>query len=184
MHLESRGCLLGRNINTRTETHGDEDVPAIDIPIKKFALTEAELNEIAGDQYAYRALYDTSKSPVEPIFKRFKPLAMMDKFEGSSATILVGLRRKQLTFENCKIASIRLEPLTGGITSMSFTIQVNPDVDVMPHLMKAMNHGVEISLELGDRVEKGADKQGSLDLGGAEEPDGDESRDDDEREAA
>jgi len=164
MHLKTRICHLGSSINTRTEKHGDEDVAAIDIPITDFALGATELNSITGEPHAHRALFDKSKSPVEPIFRGFKAFALKDKFEDCTAELLLGLGREPLRLTGCKVARVKLEPLTGGMTGMDFLIQLTPDLAIMPTLMAHMGHEIELSIDVGKRVEKTDSRQQKLGL--------------------
>jgi hypothetical protein len=165
MHLKSRICLLGSSINTRTEKHGDDDVPAIDIPITGFALVGAELAEITGDVHAHRALFDKSKNPVEPIFNCFRPLALVHKFEGCTARFILGLGREELVLADCKVARVKLEPNLGGLTSADFLIQSTPDdLAAMARLMAFMGHDIELEVELGNKAEKAKANQQNLAL--------------------
>lgn len=180
MNLKNRVCQLGVT-NNRLEFHGEDAVPAIDIPITGFAIVAGELNEITGDLHAHRALFDSSKSPVEPIFNCFKPLHLEHKFEDCTARFLLGLGREELVLANAKVASVKLDPALGGMTSMDFKIQFVPDdLAVIPKLLAFAGHEIELSIDLGKKAEKAKGNQQNLPLDeGKAEVD-----EDDEREAA
>lgn len=59
--ITPRPCQLGTSINTRTEMHGDESVPACDIPLVGITLDAEELGALLGDPTAHRALYRTER---------------------------------------------------------------------------------------------------------------------------
>ena len=52
MKLKKRVAKIGPSINTRTEKHGEENVPAIDIPLSSIMLTGKELGRLLRQETA------------------------------------------------------------------------------------------------------------------------------------
>jgi len=176
MHLTltKRPAKLGSGINTRAEKHGDDDVPACDIPLAGIFLEREELNALLGDPSLHKALFTTmpGESTPQPVLRRFKPLQLADKFEGCTVTIIAGLSATSFMLDDVTIAKLKLEPQTGGLTAMSMQVQaLAEDLDVTA-LLGWLNHDVDVEVQFGT-VAKGKDKQQDLPLstvGDNEEP--------------
>jgi hypothetical protein len=128
MNLTKRPGQIGPSINTRTEKHGEESVPGVDIPVSGLMLDKPELNALLQDVDAHDALYtDARGKQLEPRFQTIDPIALTDKFVGAKVTITsVDGETENLILKPAKIGKIRLEPQVGGLTLMSCTIQGNP----------------------------------------------------------
>jgi hypothetical protein len=61
--LTSRPAQLGPTINDRTEMHGNEGKPALDLTITGIVLSAEEYNAIAQHPGAYAGVMDTSSNP-------------------------------------------------------------------------------------------------------------------------
>jgi hypothetical protein len=191
MTLNSRPCMLGSSINSRVEIHGDENVPALDIPLSAIMLTGTELNALLQEPYAHSALFNERTNPralVEPLFKQLHPLKLKDKFEESSVTLVVGLNRKTVTLNDVKLAKLTLQPLVGGLTALKLIVQCTPTLDDgITTLLAFMNHDADVEITIGERVAP-AQKQSELPLSMSESPapgpgvPGDDDGDDDEEE--
>jgi hypothetical protein len=128
MNLTKRPAQIGPSINTRTEKHGEEDVPGVDIPVSGLLLDKPELNALLQDPDAHDALYtDTRGKQLEPRFQTITPIGLLEKFVGAKVTITsFDGQTESLILKPAKIGKIRLEPQVGGLTQMSCTVQGNP----------------------------------------------------------
>jgi len=153
--LTNRHCKIGNSINTRAEKHGDEDVPACDIPLDGILLEREELNALLGDKAAHKSLFQyTKNAPDEPSFKAFKPFALKDKFEECSVTLLLGISEMELELTGVKLANIKLEPLTGGQTALSLQVQTTCPVESMAQAIAFLNAEIEAEITFGKKTEK------------------------------
>ena len=151
LSLDKRPAKIGQSINTRTEKHGEELVPALDIPIDRVMLTAVELNDLMQSKFAHDCWFSTGGTLVEPMFPRIAALKLGGKYEDATVHLLVGLKSELITFENCKIVKLELEPCVGGLTALSFTVQCTPALDEqIPLLLNFMGREVEIEVESGD----------------------------------
>lgn len=124
--LAKRAAQIGPSINTRTEKHGEEDVPGLDIPLSGIMLTREELCVVLQDEAAFDSLFTTSRgSQHEPRFQNIKALQMDSKLEDAKVTLVLD-DDAPLIFKPAKISKITLEPQIGGLTAMSCTVQGNP----------------------------------------------------------
>lgn len=160
-----RPCKIGSSVNTRSEKHGDEDVPACDIPLDGIMLEAEELNTLLADPGAHRALFSKPRNgaPQEPMFKQLKPFVLVDKFTGSVELTLAG--QVVLELEDVTLARVRIEPQVGGLTMLSLQVQCAPPVEDMAHVIGFLNSTADVSITFGKRVEKAARKQKDLELG-------------------
>lgn len=144
--ITKRGAQMGR-INNRIERHGDEGVTAFDIPLASIALTDGELNALLADIRAHDRLFTRDGTGlVSPSMPQINALRLAHKLEDVAADLHIGLAETTLRFQGT-LASITLEPQTGGMTLMSAKLQTIPDIAVQaPLLLKFQEH--EISVEL------------------------------------
>lgn len=153
--LRKRLCKIGTNINVRTEKRGDQPVPACDFTLKGVMLKKDELNTLLGDEHAYDALYlDVDDTP-EPLFaKHFKPFALLDSFEGASVTLQLVDNDDEVELEDVKLASLKLEPQVGGLTSLQVQVQATPDGEDMQSICAFVDSQVHAAISFGKRSEK------------------------------
>lgn len=164
--LDKRPCRIGSSLNARNEKHGDEDVPALDIPLEGLMLTKEELNALLEDPYAHDALFNhRSKGKVdEPVFRKFKPLVYREKFEEAQVLLTVGLGADiEIEFKGVKLARVTLDPQVGGLTECSVQIQCTPSAETVAQLWPYMNREVDCELSFGKKAVK-AEKQKELPL--------------------
>jgi hypothetical protein len=123
-NLESRPCKLGVYLNTPTQMHGEERVPAKVISIKNVLLTKEELNELFEDKHAWDAFYIERKGkPAMPMFAdKIGALPFQGKFKGSVVNLSFGLKPYEIAFANATCKSLKLERQEGGLTALSFTV--------------------------------------------------------------
>src|SRR5882672_6593975 len=159
--LTKRAGQIGPSINTRTEKHGEEDVPGIDIPVGGIFLDAEELNAVLQNEGAHEALYTLERGAApEPRFQNLKPLGISDKFQGAKVTITVD-DREPLILKPAKVSKIHLEPQIGGLTAMTCTIQGNPGDHT--DVLEMLNAKCRISI-VGGQVAEREREQPELDL--------------------
>lgn len=166
LKITRRAAKVGPSINTRTEKHGEDDVTALDIPLREIVLAPAGLEELmpgAGER-----LFDDAH---EPVFGRWKALTLREKIESANVTLWLGLAPTELAFTDVKLSRVTVTPTSGGGATLQCTVQVTPDLDEsIAQLLEHLNRQVEVEL-----VCENFGSQGELDLGGA---DSDEELDD------
>lgn len=162
--FDKRPCKIGPSINTRTEKHGDESVPAMDIPLTAILLDKHELNELLGDPHAWDCLFVERKGkPAEPMFaKSLKPFAVVGKFQECRASLWLGLKPELLELADVKLAKLKLEPSTGGMTALSVTVQ-SPCEESAARLLQFLDSQIDVALDFGDAV-AGEEEQPELEL--------------------
>lgn len=181
LSLAKRPCKIGSSINTRTEKHGDEDVPACDIPLSGLMLSRDELDTLLGPG-AHEAFFRQVDGSFDVAFKQLKSLALRNKFEQATVELAV-VYGGMLRLSGVRLARITLKPVYGGLTELSLQVQATPDVEEFAPLLESLNSEVEAAVHFGKLVEKSSDKQADLALsfdGASEAPDADEPGDDDD----
>lgn len=164
--LNQRVCMIGGSVNTRCELHGEESIPALDIPLSAIMLNASELNALLGEPLAHEALFNRRADHLtEPLFKQLKPFALKDKYEDATVTLTVGLHQTPIVLKNVKLSKLKLEPQVGGLTALSLTVQCTPELDErITTLLAFMNHDAQAEIVTGKRATK-ADQQPELPLG-------------------
>lgn len=159
--LSKRAGQIGPSINTRTEKHGEEDVPGLDIPVTGIFLDAEELGVLLQDPEAHTCLFTKSRSVAdEPRFDSLAPLKIDGKFTDAKVLITVG--EHQVHFKPAKVKSIELEPQVGGMTMMSCTIQGNPSSNT--DVLELLNAKCRIQIT-GGEMETKNDDQPELPMG-------------------
>lgn len=162
--LSKRAGQIGPSINTRTEKHGEEDVPGLDIPISGIFLDADELGVILQDSDAHKSLFTGTRSAApEPRFNSLKPLQLDGKL--TEAKVLIQVGDHQILLKPAKVKSITLEPQVGGMTAMSCTIQGNPSANT--DILELLNAKCRIAIT-GASMEEKDDNEPELPL--AHEP--------------
>lgn len=162
--ITRRAAKIGTSLNVRNELHGDEDVPACDIPIDGIMLEAEELNALLDNPEAHQRLFISKTHGFEePAIPQFGSHRMADKFEGARVKLHLGVKPTLLELEDVKLAKVTLEPKPGGMTAMSLQVQATPGTKAIGQISAFMNH--EISIEITDaaRAKKSA-KQDELPL--------------------
>ena len=151
MILDSRPARIGPSINSRSEKHGEEDVPAMDVPIIALMLTKAELNALMRDRTIWDRWFNERKDKLpEPANRNLKPYGLRDKYEHSTARILVGLDNDRVfAFNDCDLSKISLTPQVGGLTELHVTIQALIN-DSNTSLFEFMAKDCSVELSFGD----------------------------------
>ena len=179
MKLKKRVAKIGPSINTRTEKHGEENVPAIDIPLSSIMLSGKELGRLLRQETAAEDWFEKNSDGLkEPKYKNVKMLSLDGKFEESALTLFVGLNETEITFTGIKYTKLKLLPQTGGLTELRLTAQCTPELDKsITTLLGFLNHDCSAELNLG-KLEIGNDRQKDLALN-----DDDEDEDEEETES-
>lgn len=161
--LSKRPGQLGPSINTRTEKHGEEDVPGIDIPVSAIYLNAEELGIVLEDPDAQECFYVglTGKAAPEPRFMYARPLQLEGKLTEAKVQISVG--DHQVLLKPAKIKSISLEFRVGGLTEMSCVVQGNPSANT--DVLELLNARCKISISGAVRQAEKAEPDPELDLG-------------------
>jgi hypothetical protein len=165
LSLEKRPCRIGVSINTRREMHGEEPVPAMDIPLTNILLDKGELNALLGDKFAHDSLYTTKASkPAEPTFARsLKPFSVIGKFANSRVVIWVGLKPEMLELAEVKLVKLKLEPQVGGLTALALTVQTIAN-DGETQLLQFLDSSADVAIDFGEPVADAEEAQDELSL--------------------
>jgi hypothetical protein len=166
MILNRRPGRIGGGVNSRTQKHGEENIPAMDIPLVAIMLTQAELNELMNEPLTAVAWFNDRKDGLaEPLFKNVKHFSIIDTYESSSVTIGVGLKEQLFTLEDCKLVKIKLSPCVGGLTELKLTVQAKID-DTNTPLFEFLSNDCNVEIEFGSITadEKAKSKQPELNL--------------------
>jgi hypothetical protein len=164
LSLDKRPCKIGVSINTRRELHGEDPVPAMDIPLVSILLSKEELNTLLDEKNGWDLWFNERKGkPAEPILGgKLKPYAMLQKFKAASVALYVGLKPEMIELEG-KLTKLKLEPQIGGLTALSLTVQATPEMVDAARLLEHLDALVDVSIEFGDADEE-EDAQDELDL--------------------
>jgi len=165
--LTERPCHIGNSINTRTEKHGDEDVPAADVPLTGLMLKAAELDKLLGDGAHERLFVKGTSGALEPALADIGELKFAHKFADCQVTLEI--EGETTTFADVKVSKISLQPQVGGLTHMSCAVQTRLDVlDAAASLVMHMGKAIRAQIALGAKASK-ADKQQNLALNEGED---------------
>lgn len=164
--LTKERALLA-HLNTRTELHGDEDVPACDLKLE-LSLHNSTLNKLHPQ---LREVFYTADKQLDieadhlvnlrfPQMSPFKwdleiPRAVLTIHEDDGDFIVQGKANK-----------LQLELLEGGTTKMQLRFQMGEiDPSDAAHLFSLLRQTVSISLGAAEEEEKGDNFQQVMDLG-------------------
>ena len=166
--ITNRPAKIGKHVNTRTEFHGEETHPAVDIPIEGLMLDSNELNAILEDQKAHGTLFRTAPGGlIEPRFKSLKVFQVAHAFEKVQASLSMSFTDERLELSG-ELASVKLEPNVGGLTELSGALRWSGkgvvDLDKLPALMRRLAQPIEIELHIGPAKKKPDANQGNLPL--------------------
>lgn len=161
--LTQRPAQIGPSINVRTEKHGEENVPAVDIPVTDIFLDKEEFNGLMQDQDAHDAFFTEDRGKqLEPRFQGIAAITLSDKFTGARVTIKRnGSDAENLVLKPAKIVKVKLEPQVGGLTLVSFTVQGNPSDHT--DVLALLNCKCRIQV-IGANLEEKAPEAPELDL--------------------
>jgi hypothetical protein len=159
--LSKRPGKIGSSINTRTERHGDDEKPALDIPVVAIPLTPEEVGNLLGDATSYDSLFTSTRSKfMEPRWLGVPYIPFAEKFKNAKVTINAG--GAKLVLKPATVQKIKLF-LIGDQVAMSCTISASPDAGVQ--VLEMLNLKCVISI-LNGAVQDKAENQGELGLEG------------------
>ncbi len=154
--LTKRPAETGGSINTRTEMHGKEKVPAHDIKIGKLIIDGQELIALTGCPTAYDALYMTDETGlVVPRFICFSPLVLLHKFIGAAVQLWGPAADHK--FSGASLKDITLELKTGGHTEIGFKLQVTSEKEHLD-VPGLLNQPVQIAIRSAELDAKREDE--------------------------
>lgn len=183
LSLKKRVAHLNGKLNVRTEYHGDEPVGACDLTLSGLALGDSEVDELLGEGtwnrlYAKKRNSGMSDFPelAEFVVSTTLPLHLDKNFEKSKVTLFMGIDNEdKVELVNCKLARIRYEPKSGGMTDVTVQVQCNADGEQLGKLYRHMDTTISASVRFGKLVEDEDDAQDELPMdgskGGAREDD-------------
>jgi virulence-associated protein VagC len=159
--LNKRPGKIGGNINVRTERHGDDEKPALDIPLSGIPLTPEEVGNLLGDATSYDSLFTSARSKfLEPRWLGVPYIPFAEKFKNAKVTINAG--GAKLVLKPATVQKIKLF-LVGDQVAMACTISASPDEGVQ--VLEMLNLKCVVSI-LGGAVADKAENQQDLGLEG------------------
>ncbi|MBS0364923.1 MAG: hypothetical protein JSR67_03755 [Proteobacteria bacterium] len=176
LSLDNAHCRIGK-ISNNLEKHGDEDVPEFNIPITGVMLNAEQLNALIGDPHCDRAWFNTRKDKtLEPMswWERGE-FRLTDKLDADVCTIsFSGDRSIEFEAEEgdgeegarpaCRISRMELKPVVGGMTELSFQLQVVPGIG-KNNLLLQEHQNREVRITIGEsRIAAKRGKQQELGL--------------------
>jgi len=171
--LDDKHCELGIYLNTPTQKHGDERLPAKVIGVAGVPLSKEELNAFFGNPHAWDMLYvDTPGKPAADFWAdNLGPMSLaVGKFKGSCVTLKFGLKPHEVCFDDCTVKSCKITRTAGGVTMLAFTV-VGLKSNISGDLAKLdefLDTSANVSIAFGDPAdeddEESDDDQDELDL--------------------
>jgi hypothetical protein len=150
-----RDCSLPTSINFRTQKHGDESVQATDIRVSDIELSKEEVNALLQESRADRALWKSGGpgKPEKPVFEHIDALRLDETIESSKVAIRVG--GEEIKLGVCKLKSITVQPMVGGVAKMSCLVQATPTIDeLLADLIGGMDGGARIHIDYEHNAEQ------------------------------
>jgi len=153
--IEQTSSVKLTHLNVRTEKHGDDDVPAMDLEFewttsnRALALFNAKLVD---------RLYlegETRSKPVEGVetvrtalaFPEITSVPWKQEDTGMMLIIEHGLGGKSdLVLRDCTVDKFKIRPLEGGTVEIKFKARTSSQDDVLDRLKKMLEHEVPMRL--------------------------------------
>lgn len=156
---------IGGSINVRTEKHGEENVSAMDIPCAML-IKRKELNSLMREESADALLFKSqNEGHYEPVFGgKIGPIPVLGKFKKSKVALKCGVNEQEITFDDCALSKLKIDPQIGGMTLLKFTIQakLTDDTNLIFHFANTSQAG---QVNTGKFQEEKSDDQPDLPLG-------------------
>lgn len=174
--LPRKPAKLGTNINGRTEKHGDERVPKMDIKLTTL-LTEKQTIALTGESHVVAAWFKTEGGKyADPLLKGFAPYRKEGKYKDSLCVLTVGVNAKKIDLGDVTIKSLVFKPIDKGATQLACTIQASATMKTLEAFLW-MDQEVDAQLEFGEVEDDEDESQERLPL---ESKGDDEDEDDDD----
>lgn len=158
-------CVIGK-ITNNIELHGDESVSMFGIPVSSMLVPTETINALWGDPHFDRCLFNHGKAGiVEPMpWTRNSVIRLEEVFEAGSAEIK--FKNDEVhKFENCRMKGFIGGPLVGGMTELSFQLQLNPGLDRANLLLQEyQNEEIKLSIMSAAISKKKNPKQKEMQL--------------------
>lgn len=166
LKLERRDGTIGNAIQTRGEEHGDETLPAKDIPLT-IMVSRPELGQILREPLAGESFFNVTADFAEPLYGgKIAPIKILGKFEDSTVVITVGIDETEIRLTKATLASMSFDPTAGGMSILKLQVQYHPqDSDNVQLLEKWLNHDCKIEIEIGQLAKPKKTDQQQLPLG-------------------
>lgn len=161
LSLTKRPAKIGKSVNTRTEMHGEDEVPGQDIPLSGIVLNAEELAIVTDEETAATGFFKMDGDQYVPRIAAIDPQTLSHKFERATVKMSGG-GLPVTNYRNAKVKGIVLEPQTGGMTLMSCTLQVNPE-NGNPSAQELINKKISISIKAELEEEEAGDPELPLD---------------------
>ncbi len=158
MKIKSRPCRIGASINTRTEIHGEDPVPMMDVPLVNLLLDAAELDELLGPS-SHVSLFANITPPMPQWHEKLKPLQLVGKWKKSKISLSLPVG-SDIDLAGVTFAKLKLEPQIGGLTALSLTVQMG----VMSVLLNYLDQPIVAQLELGEATAETTEDEPELPL--------------------
>ena len=166
LSLTKRLATIGGKIAGRTEIHGDDEVPALTIPMSGILLDEADIARLLDDVHAHSRLFRAGEQGfTEPAFQGVT-LIFEEMFKGAKVTLKPERGGNAFVLKPATIKGIVLEPQMGGLTAMRCSIMGAPSDQDEVDVLHLLNSKVSISI-LNGKADGRDDAQAELPLGGA-----------------
>ena len=165
LNLTKRPAKIGKSVNTRTEMHGEDEVPGQDIPLHSIVINAEELAAVTDEETAATGFFKMDGDQYVPRIAAADPTTLSHKFAGATVKISGG-GLPVTTYRNAKIKGIVLEAQTGGMTLLSCTLQVNPG-NGDPSAQALINKKISITMKAELETEEDADPELPLDHQGS-----------------
>jgi hypothetical protein len=164
--ITARPCIIA-NVNLRTEKHGDEEKPAVDIKLSNIMLSKAELIRLTGDAQAWNLMFETEKpgGVFEPTLQCFESTRYLKaKYEDCVSTIRFGMQKTEHELEEHKVKGIAFDPVVGGMVALTLTIQqALDDTKIVAQLAEYQGQEAHIATTFG-QVSENEKRQKNLPL--------------------
>ena len=148
-----------QNLNTRSEKHGDDDVPAADVKLVLIAPHSilAPFGEsvidflfrepgVGEDAQASLELGGDRRTKIR--HPKIKPLQLSDEFPGYVVTLSAGLDSSTpQVFKEAKVRGFQFRPLDGGAVEVTLTASVYPDEHQAGVLFGWQRKTLQVTLE-------------------------------------
>lgn len=172
LNLTERNAHIAPGANLRTQKHGEEDVPAVDVTISGIGLDADELDKLFGHPQTAESFYDVEGDEVPRLkFPGLEPVRFTEKIEGLRVTLKIGKTVVQLSPSTGRKITVEFTDLGAR---MSLQVQcAEPAKDAVPKLFAALNQGCRVTIEpiQSDLVdEAAADAAAAADSDEAEDP--------------
>lgn len=129
--LNLRECWLGPKYSGKVETIEGRKIRPLIFEIDSLLLNDRELNALLANPHAWSRLYEqTPEGAIVPFMDCFKSMEFCKPIKGASVGIQYGEQFEHaMTFNDCKLTTIKLSLIDGGLTAFSCKVKTKPTLD-------------------------------------------------------